>query len=688
MDLQTRGYKFSINQLFRPKDVSILDESVQYVHRVLSRASLLLKYRLLKSGPASEPLIIDEELVLQATRAVRFVWGDATATTRQHGDDEDAASAGQRQGLLNDWIKDMRELVGSPPPDTSLGTKLSLSHVISIAAKQYVASVLSNVRYHFRQYVCSALGIVLRSKVASITGVRRFEDLPQAEVKRWKREFGKAYDDVLFHRHPNLMTTDARLRPVIERHRRRLVPPLPPRVPSVDRDLDNATRPFVYLGYMVRMVRFVEATGARRLLSPLPLKTSFIPAHYHLDTTCVAQLLMDKAKMKAFRNFFQKSVKGGFPLPGLTNKATLTRSLAFLKGGSVTPVEEELYKDALWTYLCDFKNRRTRVLNPLLHHKARLQDRMRFDHSISTDGISVTMIVSNRETRGRKHLYRSAVQHRPNGGKAKSKPSSEFPDIGQGTPCDVLGEPDPKRRPIFLGADPGKGVLLQLVDTAGRTLRYTSGQRHSDTLARERRAKVLHARCTPTGLSRQLDTSPPCAERLEKEMMRSGLSHKTWNVHKFKRYVAFREEARSIQEATYTRRLFRKLRLLAWMRRRLSVEAFVKKIKEKYGERGTPIVMFYGDWGRCPNLKHQAPTPGIGLRRLIHAADPILTVTVHEAYTSSFCARPTCGGGVSYFRGLHGVLRCDQCGVKWRRDVLGARNILAKGMAWVHGHAA
>ena len=96
------------------------------------------------------------------------------------------------------------------------------------------------------------------------------------------------------------------------------------------------------------------------------------------------------------------------------------------------------------------------------------------------------------------------------------------------------------------------------------------------------------------------------------------------------------------------------------------------------GEVWHRVTILYGDWGRQPNLKHQAPSPGIGLRRILHATPGIVTITVREAYTSSFC--PRCGGHVDNDRGVHGLLRCDTCGVRWSRDVVGAKNILAKGM--------
>jgi len=148
--------------------------------------------------------------------------------------------------------------------------------------------------------------------------------------------------------------------------------------------------------------------------------------------------------------------------------------------------------------------------------------------------------------------------------------------------------------------------------------------------------------------------------------------------------------------------VFRSSRFTAWTKRDASVMAFAKKIKEKYGTPtpGSTVMILYGDWatqgaghparrsqlrwrtGRQTNLKHQAPTPGIGLRRLLHAYDGITTMTVNEYFTSSYC--PNCQGCVSEARGSHGLLKCETpsglCGSYWSRDVLGASNILNKGL--------
>jgi hypothetical protein len=50
------------------------------------------------------------------------------------------------------------------------------------------------------------------------------------------------------------------------------------------------------------------------------------------------------------------------------------------------------------------------------------------------------------------------------------------------------------------------------------------------------------------------------------------------------------------------------------------------------------LLIGWGDWGRNPNLKGSAPTPGIGLQR--RAAQRFVTITIPEAYTSKTC--PCC----------------------------------------------
>jgi hypothetical protein len=87
---------------------------------------------------------------------------------------------------------------------------------------------------------------------------------------------------------------------------------------------------------------------------------------------------------------------------------------------------------------------------------------------------------------------------------------------------------------------------------------------------------------------------------------------------------------------------------------------FVKNQSNK--SDATKLLIGWGNWGRSPNLKGSAPTPGIGLRR--RAAQRFETITIPEAYTSKTC--PRCQTrtlinpkvGEKYVTAKHHLLRC------------------------------
>lgn len=763
-----RGYKHRLNQLFDPGSCRRIQDAVQYVHAVMANASLLIKYRTTRIALSSEdhslpPIVLNEAEVWNAVRAVQLsssvgtqAGTSSSARVNKKADNANDAKE-QRSASAQQWRVDYVAMTSrclSPPPLPLRGQDLSVSHIIGVAVKQYVSAVVTHVRYHYRSYVCRALGIVLRCKALAIEdadsdaaigswSAKTFDGLSSSKKKKWCREFGKANSDVLCHRYGEDMTCDPRLRIVVDRHRTRLVPPLPPRRRTIDADLDDGKRVFVYLGYMIRLANFVQkaghVTGVRRggPLSPIPVKTSFIPAHYSIDTTGLTHLLLKD--VQGFKTYFEKDLhaKGGFPIPGLTSKANVCASLSSLAGRTVTSENEQTYKDALWTYIGRFRNRRTKILNPLTTSVTTKEGAMRFAHSISTDGYSVTMVCSNAVVRGRKRCFRSGAASRrkkrrgvPGDDNAEDEipvPEAfrqEFPLLTADTVSDVvryLRDIGCDDYATFVGGDPGKGVLLALVDEFGRKLRYTSSQRRNETdgnshkriigraPVRQPGRKTQRTAVTSTEL-RNRETSRPhpvavtlldrqgshspqvwrrvSVKELELEMCKRRLTAKTSNLEQFKEYVAYREATRDVFETTYQKPVFRAMRFTSWTKRRASVERFAQAITAKFGsipQDGRQVVILYGDWGRHPNLKHQKPSPGIGLRRVLHAWSGLTTITVRETYTSSY--DPNTGRPVEEARGVHALLReCHQDpstdhrrGVYWSRDVLGALNILRKG---------
>ena len=727
--------KHRIHQLFARPEAERIDLAIRTaVHPVMSETTLLLKHRLyeetVRLGPAGRnmaPLVLEEEDV---ERAISAVIGKVQVRTTR-GADASQADAGMQQRLqaANAWVDSYDRMLCSPSVVVTQDAEgeardrlplegrldgLSVRRILSLAVRQYVATLLTNVREHYPDYVRRTAGLELRHRAAVAEGVVRFDDLSKSQKRAWGSRIRVAYDDLLNFREGGIMRSVQPLRDVVNRLRAFLVPDRPfgasPSI-TVDDDLCNAGRCYVYLGYMVRMTRILQAAGQKSLPTPVPLKTSFIPAHYSIDTGSLCHLLFDgkRKTLPKFAKFFEHSVRGGFALPRLSDKADVCRGLAHLCGPErlVTKEDDQRFMDALWMYLGRFNVRKTKLLMPtfrvtrLRRYRVGEEGKMfLFDHSISSDGYSVSLVVSSEATRGRK-AFKPVVKNRA---PKKKTRRGAGPDVDEdGVPVDTTGLPLLTSQTAEywvgrlagpdlcharrVGCDPGKGVLAQLVGTvdgARKKLSYTAAQRRFEAGGRRATKALRHARAkTLHNSSERLKfagvSSKASIEAIEKEVLRT-CSPRAATLPAFREYVRKRDAVRSTLEQLYSSLTFRWRRFLVWRARDSSVMRFAKKIVETFGSGGHPVVLFYGDWGRHPNLKNQAPTPGIGLRRLLHAFPGILTVTVREWYTSSYC--PCCQTSVEEARGKHALLRCctaeGGCGMYWSRDVLGASNILSK----------
>lgn len=724
--------KHRINQVFARPEAERIDHAISFaVHPVMSEVTLLLKHRLMEetsalgaAGRDVAPLVIDVDDV---ERAISAVVGKVQVR-RSRGQPDGAAAGGEDAGRAlrlaqaTAWEESYSRMrqktfradeVDPPMPLKGRLDDCSVRRILSNAARQYVACMLTNIRYHYADYVRRSIGRVLRIRAASLEGVASFDDLSKQRKLAWGRLFRVAHDDLLQFRDGGAMQTDARLRDLVVRHRPMLVPSRRAGARTVDEDLCSASRCFVYLGYMVRMTAAMQAVKEHRLPCPLPLKTSFIPSHYTIDTGSACHLLFGdpggRKTLKKFVRYFEHSVKGGFPLPGLRDMSDVCGGLQKLCGPDtlITPIDEQRYMDALWTYLGRFNRRKAMRLCPIFQVTQRRMavsgsPMMLFDHSVATDGYSVSLGVTDGAVRGRHGFVPtcrdSARKKRKTTGAQPFYDESGVPtDASTGLPILTPAtaaywadrfQNDPKLAGSNkTGGDPGKGVLLQLVGTVDgrrKNVRYTAKQRTFDAGGGKRAQRLQAARTKNLPnvmLSYEGVPVDPRINSIEKGLLRT-CSPKAASLPAFREYVRKRDAVRGALEALYARKVFRWGRFIAWAKRDLSVTRFAKKIVETYGSGGKPVVVFYGDWGRNPNLKNQAPTPGIGLRRLLHKFEGILTITVREMYTSSYC--PRCSAEVDNARGVHGLLKCVQdradCGMYWSRDVLGASNILAKAM--------
>lgn len=162
-----------------------------------------------------------------------------------------------------------------------------------------------------------------------------------------------------------------------------------------------------------------------------------------------------------------------------------------------------------------------------------------------------------------------------------------------------------------------------------------------------------------------------------------GASKMSCKLVTFEKYLTARSRDQHLFDEFFSLPCHRRRKFRAQLGENSSEDKLVNRISKTFNPKGDKtLVLFYGNWGQHPNMKNQAPTTGIGLRRRL--AKRFQTYTVDERYTSSIC--PCCDGelghppmkrnGGEVILEIHHLLRCknETCGKFWQRDVMAVSN--------------
>jgi len=517
---------------------------------------------------------------------------------------------------------------------------------------------------------------------------------------------------------------------------------------------DQKKHPERWLPHMVYIVARLQRLGAK-LYEPLPQRSSLVPCHIKLDTQALFDLLVHDESSSGGVNGVQQLHEAledtqmnsadvyspKYLLPGVVHTNQKTGHRSFDKNALMGKGLANIIAPHLLGYLDDnaftiprFKTAVWRGLTKLgTHRKAQLlADDKVFNNMIDTDGYAVSLHYVKPAFYGQTMFNGGAMtllQSKHERVATKSRPEFEYVSHMDQAQRQALVHMYPL--PTWLSADPGKDVVLHLEDGNGRSVHYTNCQRQIETSQKRnqqehvsimrsliRRVSAPHLaqvgllfhRPHPiathrTMFSRRLPRAPGRRDWRRRPLgttyagLQSSIScgalmlkSKSCNLAAYCAYLRARVAVLPPLAALYARTGFRRRRYRAFLGRKSSEDKLCHRIRQRFGSH-SPIM--YGNWGRNPNLRHQAPTPGIGLRRRLHKH--FYTVTVNEQMTSSVCNHCE-GRGLTkprtrLLRGeeveTHHLLRCPNvlCARRWwNRDVLGALNILKTGLhCLVHG---
>jgi len=378
------------------------------------------------------------------------------------------------------------------------------------------------------------------------------------------------------------------------------------------------SKPKNFIKYTFTIADLLEKNGLKMFQS-IPLRKSEIPKHFPINSITLVNLA-DCCKILGTRR--------------LKNNTELSTRIG----------KEEGLKWVLWNHF--FK----------LDKKIFNQKGYEFCHSIDTDGFSCTIKFMKEN-----HTYKKY--------KKKKRRLVWSPQVISELPKEIRDEIISKCK--IIGGDPGKGILLQLIDDTGVSLRYTIGQRYSESKFYKYR-KIRHSLKTRDKID-------------QKENLLSEYRSKSMNLEKFKAYIQVKAKVSLEIIKHYNKIIYRKLGFRSQILSKNSTNKFIDNIEKTYGENA---VIAYGNWSRSTQMRGIAPTPGIGLKR--QCAHRFRLFDLDEFGTSKYCHR--CHKEVKnfYYKGekIHRVLVCKECSgpqgvsrVRFiHRDINGSANIQKLGL--------
>ena len=578
----------------------------------------------------------------------------------------------------------------------------NLTYVKTYSAIEMATAYSNNIVFHYAGYIGRVCLKLFRKRMLELLPHAKWEEVPAGERRRMELGFKRIKAAFMNGTVPDV---DVDLAFLYHEYVGVVGPRRPPGNGAWYIGHRMSREPLLYLAHMVKMNRLLEAADCK-LLGPLCLRRDLIPKYARFDTCALIDVLVgtsDDMPDIAARLRFTHVDGHGEQTWDLKPKAT-KMDLKQTPAKALDPVRfpEAVLEDPELTG--KFKTALWKTLTHLGWDCCRTPTEYKglvFNGMIDTDGYAISAHYVERDAWG-KSSFAKPKAPKKTAEEKKAEKAAEFEDLRT--------MPQADRRPLLNGkrfqllfCDPGKDDILYIGDGSRRpnrkgkalAIRYTKSQRRAETgLKRrtEQRARRLRREIP--------EKFAPTFERyIDAERSLIETPSNTCFLGRFKAYLAARRVAETCLVPFNLELGWRADRYNAYTRRKSSEAKFWARVDKTFPLLpGRERIIIFGDWGRRPNLRGSAPTPGIGIRR----GCPFRTLTSGEARTSGTCnccgqwgpmATPFTvqrvkGGEVRNF-GVHNLLRCpnEQCASRlWQRNANGMLNIRINALhALQHG---
>lgn len=540
---------------------------------------------------------------------------------------------------------------GCLPIDKPSGSNLSF--VFGYSAVDMKTNISNNVCIHYSKYIKRWARSMVRTVLMVENGISEWKESTSKVKSQCTKDSTLVIKELFGTEYTEAFPLKYAL----------VVRQIKPFVSAGEKDLSSNV--VKYLVYMMYVNRQLEHFGVKQY-SPIPLSQSFVPRHFTLDYTALVTAVLDEA-MVSDLNIHMKAQ--GWVLA--KDKAFTKSQYQFInkpKNFIDESLNETHFRTDVWKFFTC----------------ARIHDKYKdlvFNNMVTTNGYTTSVHYADIATYFRKRTEK--------GIKVVAEPQDPFVllrDLDEEQRTYIL------KSKILLACDPGKAHLVTIGngEKDNPVLQYHSKDRQ---FAGAYKAKKMRATMLKSYKCPFTDKTYGVLQDTIKT------SSKSCVMSTFQQYLREYWSVSKSLDHLYQRMCFRRTKYTTRLRQQSVEDKFLHKLTKTFDPQGqgSNIVLAYGNWGRNPNLKNSAPTPGIGLRRKIHSR--VQTYTICEKGTSSVCPSILENGrcnsslchpivvekeqedpdtGVKSIEKVHvhHILRCQNevCKRRWDRDILAVAN--------------
>jgi hypothetical protein len=563
-----------------------------------------------------------------------------------------------------------------------ISTRRNLSHVLTYIETSMKTAFENNIKMHFDKYVKRIIRALVFKQASINHNVERFYDLDYKIQSKYKALANCSIKWILFSGSP---PEDNEMVEILKKNI------IDKALPYPDSNIyEHLHECPLHLSYMMFMNREIEIAGGKTL-SPIPLRRQFIPCNITLDTAALVDLVIDQGiSFQKVKDDLEMTLE--YAIPNLTNKGQMFNNPnTFVSEDDKNEVVSPLFKTAIWRTIFDFSKPSIRKQFQLLERKGLV-----FNNMMTFDGYKVDLHFTDKKSFLAERFKKGSIL---NG--AKREQTEEFKYIQNMNDDERKEFEDPKIKLLY--CDGGKGNIATITDGVNKkSVMYTSLQRQVEMETKRNRKELeyLKSKC-------KIEDGRTIKEVLESKDL-CDTNSKSCFFDNFKKYRLARLGVEPLLKEFFLRSCHRRRRLRARIGKTSSEELLINKIVNTFDleldehKKVTNAILVWGNWGLNPNLKNQPPTPGIGLRRVVHKR--IKTYTCDERGTSSYC--PKCESTVvkedqkmvfawdkktrtvvHRVKPIHHLLRCtnEKCKSRWwNRDILATYNIRKQSISYFH----